>query len=239
VTTMAMLEIDDLRAGYDGIEVLHGVDLTVEEGEIVALVGSNGAGKTTTTRTIAGIVEPMDGSIRYRGDEIGGEDPHEIVERGIVQVPEDRDLFTGLSVRENLLLGAQTDDAKVDRASAIEEAFDLFPRLEERADQRAGTMSGGEQQMLTLARALMGAPDLLVLDEPSTGLAPQLVADMFGTIAEIHDSGLTVLVIEQNVQQTLELADRGYVMENGRITLDGTGDELLDDEGVVKAYLGV
>lgn len=236
---MRMLEIDDLRAGYDGIEVLHGVDLAVEEGEIVALIGSNGAGKTTTTRTISGIVEPLGGSIEYRGDEIGGEDPHEIVERGIVQVPEDRDLFTGLSVRENLRLGAQTDEAKANRETAIEEMFDLFSRLEERADQRVGTMSGGEQQMLTLARALMGAPDLLVLDEPSTGLAPQLVEDMFATIAEIHDSGLTILIIEQNVRQTLELADRGYVMENGRITLAGTGDELLDDDGVVEAYLGV
>ena len=234
-----MLEIDDLYAGYDGIEVLHGVDLHVDEGEIVALVGSNGAGKTTTTRAISGIVEPMDGSIRYRGEEIGGEAPNGIVERGIVQVPEDRDLFTSLSVRENLLLGAQTDTAKESREETVAAMFERFPRLEERADQHAGTMSGGEQQMLTLARALMGAPELLVLDEPSIGLAPRLVEEMFATIADVHDSGLTVLVIEQNVKQTLDLADRGYVMESGRITFEGTGDELLDDDRIVEAYLGV
>ena len=236
---MTMLELDGLRAGYDGIKVLHGVDLSVEEGEIVALIGSNGAGKTTTTRAISGILDPMDGSIQYRGDEIGGESPHEIVDRGIVQVPENRDLFSSLSVRENLYLGAQTDEAKTNRETNVVEVFDLFPRLEERAEQRAGTLSGGEQQMLTLARALMGEPELLVLDEPSIGLAPQLVDDMFEAIAEIHASGLTVLIIEQNVQRTLRLADRGYVMENGRTSVAGTGDELLEDERVVEAYLGV
>lgn len=234
-----MLELSSLRAGYDGIEVLHGVDLTVDEGEIVALVGSNGAGKTTTTRAISGIIEPMGGNVTFREEEIGGLPPHEIVKRGIVQVPEDGDLFTGLSVEENLHLGAQTPTAKENREENIAWAYELFPRLKERTDQRAGTMSGGEQQMLTLARALVGEPELLILDEPSIGLAPQLVDDMFETIQEIHDAGLTVLIIEQNVKLTLSIADRGYVMENGQITLEGTGEELMNDSRVVEAYLGV
>ena len=234
-----MLELSGVRAGYGDIEVLHGVDLHVGEGEIVALIGSNGAGKTTTMRTIGGLLSPTQGEITYRGDAIGGAAPHDIVERGIVQVPEDRDLFTGMTVRDNLLLGAQTQAAKANREENLDAMFDLFPRLAERTDQVAGTMSGGEQQMLTLARALMGEPELLVLDEPSIGLAPHLVEEVFDVIREIHAEGLTVLMVEQNVQRTLQLADRGYVMENGRITMSDSGDALLDDEGVVEAYLGV
>ncbi|MFC7157427.1 ABC transporter ATP-binding protein [Halomarina halobia] len=234
-----MLELDGVRSGYDGIEVLHGVDLAVEEGEIVALIGSNGAGKTTTMRTICGVLEPTAGRVAYRGEEIAGRAPHDVVERGIVQVPEDRDLFTGMTVLENLQLGAQTPGARENREANVEYAFELFPRLEERRDQRAGTMSGGEQQMLTIARALMGEPDLLILDEPSIGLAPHLVKEVFRVIEEIHADGLTVLMVEQNVKQTLRLADRGYVMENGEITMSATGEELLADERVVQAYLGV
>jgi branched-chain amino acid transport system ATP-binding protein len=234
-----MLELDSVRAGYDEIEVLHGVDLTVEEGEIVALIGSNGAGKTTTMRTICGILSPTSGTITYRGDPIHTEPSHEIVQRGIVQVPENRDLFTSMSVVDNLLLGAQTAEARANREENLREMFELFPRLEERKTQRAGTMSGGEQQMLTLARALMGEPDLLILDEPSIGLAPQLVEEVFDVVREIHEQGITVLMVEQNVQQTLRLADRGYVMENGQITLGAPGSALLEDEGVVEAYLGV
>lgn len=234
-----MLELDTVRAGYDEIEVLHGVDLSVDEGEIVALIGSNGAGKTTTMRTICGILSPSHGTITYRGEEIQSRPSHAIVERGIVQVPEHRDLFMNMTVMDNLLLGAQTADAKVKREGTLDEMFELFPRLDERKNQRAGTMSGGEQQMLTLARALMGDPDLLILDEPSIGLAPQLVQEVFDVVEEVHQQGMTVLMVEQNVQQTLKLADRGYVMENGRITMSAPGVELLEDEGVVEAYLGV
>ncbi|WP_411964572.1 ABC transporter ATP-binding protein [Haloferax sp. YSMS24] len=234
-----MLEIEGVRAGYDEIEVLHGVDMHVGEEEIVALIGSNGAGKTTTMRTICGILQPSHGRITYRGEEIHTKPSHEIVERGIVQVPENRDLFTNMTVIDNLLLGAQTDEAVANREENLAEMLDLFPRLEERKKQRAGTMSGGEQQMLTLARALMGEPDLLILDEPSIGLAPQLVQEVFDVVREIHQQGVTVLMVEQNVQQTLKLADRGYVMENGRITMTASGDELLEDDSVVEAYLGV
>ncbi|ELZ69365.1 ABC transporter ATP-binding protein [Haloferax sp. Atlit-10N] len=234
-----MLELSGVRAGYDDIEVLHGVDMHVDEGEIVALIGSNGAGKTTTMRTICGILSPSRGEITYRGEEIHSKASHEIVERGIVQVPENRDLFTNMTVIDNLLLGAQTEEAKADRKENLDEMLELFPRLAERKNQRAGTMSGGEQQMLTLARALMGEPDLLILDEPSIGLAPHLVQEVFDVIEDIHAQGMTVLMVEQNVQQTLKLADRGYVMENGRISMTADGDELLEDEGVVEAYLGV
>lgn len=234
-----MLELSDVHSGYGDIGVLQGVDLRVEEDEIIALIGSNGAGKTTTLRTICGLLVPTAGDIVYRGRSIAGRSPHEIVEQGIVQVPEDRDLFTGLTVEENLLLGAQTDAAKASRGETKARMFDLFPRLAERRDQPAGTMSGGEQQMLTVARALMGDPDLLVLDEPSIGLAPHLVDEVFDVIADIHDEGLTVLMVEQNVRRTLELADRGYVMENGRITISDDAAALLDDERVVEAYLGV
>jgi len=236
---MAMLELTDVRAGYDGIEVLQGIDMAVEEGEIVALVGSNGAGKTTTTLTVCGLLEATAGTVTYRGDDITALPPHEIVKRGIVQVPEDRDLFTGLSVLDNLRLGAQRAEAKANREANIQETMELFPRLADRQDQVAGTMSGGEQQMLTIARALVGEPELLILDEPSIGLAPHLVEDVFEVVREVHEDGLTVLIIEQNVKQTLELAHRGYVMENGQITMDGSGAELLADDRVVEAYLGV
>ncbi|ELZ59644.1 MULTISPECIES: ABC transporter ATP-binding protein [unclassified Haloferax] len=234
-----MLELNGVRAGYDDIEVLHGVDMRVDEGEIVALIGSNGAGKTTTMRTICGILSPSRGEITYRDEPIHSKASHEIVERGIVQVPENRDLFTNMTVIDNLLLGAQTGEAKANREENLDEMLELFPRLAERKNQRAGTMSGGEQQMLTLARALMGEPDLLILDEPSIGLAPHLVQEVFDVIEDIHAQGMTVLMVEQNVQQTLKLADRGYVMENGRISMTADGDELLEDEGVVEAYLGV
>ena len=234
-----MLELSGVRAGYDEIEVLHGVDMHVDEGEIVALIGSNGAGKTTTMRTICGILHPSHGSITYRGEEIHSLPSHEIVERGIVQVPENRDLFTSMTVEENLMLGAQTADAKAKREETKQEMLELFPRLEERKKQRAGTMSGGEQQMLTLARALMGDPDLLILDEPSIGLAPHLVQEVFDVVEEVHEQGVTVLMVEQNVQQTLQVADRGYVMENGQITMAESGSTLLEDEGIVEAYLGV
>jgi branched-chain amino acid transport system ATP-binding protein len=234
-----MLELDNVHAGYDEIEVLHGIDMHIDEGEIVALIGSNGAGKTTTMRTIGGLLPTHRGTIRYRGEDIQDLPSHEIVQRGIVQVPEDRDLFTNMSVEDNLLLGAQTEEANANCEENVKEMYDLFPRLEERKSQRAGTMSGGEQQMLTLARALMGEPDLLILDEPSIGLAPHLVQEMFDIIEEIHQQDLTVLMVEQNVQQTLRIANRGYVMENGQITMSDTGSSLLENDSIVKAYLGV
>lgn len=234
-----MLELDGVHAGYDEIEVLHGIDMHVDEGEIVALIGSNGAGKTTTMRAIGGLIPTHSGTIRYRGDDIQNLPSHEIVQRGIVQVPEDRDLFANMTVEDNLLLGAQTEEANANRQANIQVMYDLFPRLEERKSQRAGTMSGGEQQMLTLARALMGDPDLLILDEPSIGLAPHLVQEVFDIIEEIHRQDLTVLMVEQNIQQTLQLADRGYVMENGQITMSDAGSSLLENDRVVKAYLGV
>lgn len=235
-----MLEIDDLTTGYGEIEVLHGIDLSVEHGEIVALIGSNGAGKTTTTRAVCGIIPAWSGQISYDGDAITDEEPHEIVERGIVQVPENRELFVNLTVEENLLLGAQTEGAKEIREDNMEYVFDLFPRLKERENQVAGTMSGGEQQMLTIARALMADPEFLILDEPSIGLAPQLVSEVFEVIQEVQqERDLTVLIIEQNVQETLDLADRAYVLENGQISIEGPSEELLDDERVIEAYLGI
>ncbi len=236
---MTLLELDGVRGGYGNVDVLHGVDLSVDADEVVALIGSNGAGKTTTALHVCGRLTPTAGSIRYDGEEIAGLAPHEIVDRGIIQVPEDRDLFTGLSVMDNLRLGAQRKAAEENREENVQEALELFPRLADRRDQVAGTMSGGEQQMLTIARALVGEPELLILDEPSIGLAPQLVEEVFDVVREIHEGGLPVLIIEQNVRQTLELADRGYVMENGQITMQGSGDELLADEGVVEAYMGV
>ncbi|MHB9287961.1 ABC transporter ATP-binding protein [Halobacteriales archaeon Cl-PHB] len=235
-----MLELDDVYTGYGEIQVLHGIDLEVTEGEIVALIGSNGAGKTTTTRTICGMIPTWDGRITYKGEDITDSEPHEVVEHGIVQVPENRELFVNMTVEDNLLLGAQTDYAKDNRATNLEYAYDLFPRLEERSNQVAGTMSGGEQQMLTIARALMAEPEFLILDEPSIGLAPQLVSEVFDVIQEVQaEQDLTVLIIEQNVQETLTLADRAYVLENGEISIQGDSEDLLDDERVVEAYLGI
>lgn len=235
-----MLELTNVRCGYNRIPVVHQVDLTVEENEIVALIGANGAGKTTTAKAISGLVPLMGGRIEYKGNRIDGLPPHEIVERGVIQVPENRELFGSMSVRENLLLGAQTPSAKSKREANLDRVNDLFPRLAERSGQQADQLSGGEQQMLTLARALTGDPDLLILDEPSIGLAPHLVSEVFTVIEEIHEeTGLTVLVIEQNVQQCLELADRGYVMENGRIRMEGDSDDLLTDQQVKEAYLGI
>jgi len=235
-----MLELINIHCGYDRVPAVHGIDLTVEDGEIVALIGANGAGKTTTAKAICGLVPVMNGRINYQGNRIDGLEPHEIVERGVIQVPENRELFGSMSIRENLLVGAQTPSGKRNREANMDRVVELFPRLAERSGQRVDQLSGGEQQMLTLARALMGDPDLLVLDEPSIGLAPHLVSEVFTVIEEIHEeTGLTVLVIEQNVRQCLELADRGYVMENGRIRLEGNSDTLLNDQQVKEAYLGI
>ena len=233
-----MLKVEQVDAGYGGLQVLHGINLEVDEGEVVALIGANGAGKTTTLRTIAGVIEPTGGSITLEERSIVGLGPHELVRRGVVMVSEDRELFGGLTVRENLAMGAYTR-TEGEQRETLKEVYELFPILEERADQRAETMSGGQQQMLAIGRALMARPRLLLLDEPSLGLAPKLVTDVFSTIERIHELGITVLVVEQNARRTLESADRAYVIESGELTLSGTGQELLDDPDVRKAYLGL
>lgn len=233
-----MLVLDEVSAGYGGLQVLHEVSLRVETGEVVALIGANGAGKTTTLRTIAGLLAPASGSIRLDDEPVVGLGPHELVRRGMVMVAEDRELFGGLTVRENLVMGAFTRPAD-ERDESLEQVHELFPILDERADQRAETMSGGQQQMLAVGRALMAQPRLLLLDEPSMGLAPKLVADVFATIDRIRSAGITVLVVEQNAKRTLETADRGYVIESGEINVSGTGSELLASDDVRRAYLGL
>jgi len=237
--TVALLEIENLHTYYGYVHALKGINLTVEEGEIVTLIGANGAGKTTTLRTISGLIRPREGRILFAGQEIQGMPAHKIVQMGICHVPEGRQIFGTLTVMENLNMGAYTLGS--DR-EAIEEnrrrVFDLFPRLEERKNQLGGTLSGGEQQMLTIGRALMSRPRLLMLDEPSLGLAPLLVKTIFETIKEINQRGVTILLVEQNARAALKIAHRGYVLETGRVVLSGPAQELLQDERVRKAYLG-
>jgi len=233
-----LLTLEDITAGYGGLEVLHGLSLRVEDGEVVALIGANGAGKTTTLRTIMGIVRPHSGRVRVDGADVTGSPPHRMVRNGVVMVAEDRELFGDLSVRENLVMGAYTR-ARDEVATTLEEVHELFPVLADRAGQHAETLSGGEQQMLAIGRALMARPRLLLLDEPSLGLAPQLVETVFDVVAAVRDRGITVLIVEQNASRTLRLVDRAYVIESGEIVLDGAGEELLDDQRVRSAYLGV
>ena len=233
-----MLEIKDLKVNYGGIEALKGISFHVEEGEIVTLIGANGAGKSTTLRSIMEVVKPASGTITFQGEDITGMNTQKIVDRGIVLVPEGRRVFPNLTVLENLRIGAylRTDKAGIDKD--LRHVYNLFPRLEERHWQLAGTLSGGEQQMLAVGRALMAKPKVIMMDEPSLGLAPLVVKDIFSIIRRIHEEGVTVLLIEQNANAALKIADRGYVMETGRITLTGTGTELLSNESVREAYLG-
>ncbi|MDR0841642.1 MAG: ABC transporter ATP-binding protein [Christensenellaceae bacterium] len=233
-----MLEIKDLKVNYGGIEALKGISFRVEEGEIVTLIGANGAGKSTTLRAIMRVVTSGGGSIFFEGEEITSMDTQKIVNKGIVLVPEGRRVFPNLTVLENLKIGAylRADQAGIDKD--IEHVYSLFPRLKERHWQMAGTLSGGEQQMLAVGRALMAKPRLIMMDEPSLGLAPLVVKDIFSIIRRIHDEGVTVLLIEQNANAALKIANRGYVMETGRVTLTGTGEELLNDQSVREAYLG-
>ena len=234
---MALLELHDVHTYYGNIEALKGISITVEEGEVVTLIGSNGAGKSTTLRSISGLTPPREGSVVFDGREIGETPAQEIVQRGVSLSPEGRHCFSRMSVRENLDLGAYLRrDNEVEKD--LDRVFELFPRLKERERQKAGTMSGGEQQMLAIGRALMAQPKLLLLDEPSMGLAPQFIALIFRIISEINESGMTVLLVEQNAAQALSVADRAYVLETGRIVKTGTGKELLGDESVVAAYLG-
>ena len=233
-----MLQIENLHAGYDDLEVLHGIDLEVNEGEIVALIGANGAGKTTTLRSISGLIKVSEGSITFEESNIRSWRSSKIVAEGVVQVPEGRKLFADMSVMENLRLGAYKR-GRSDINESLDEVFELFPKLSERSSQSAGTLSGGEQQMLAIGRALMTKPRFLMLDEPSLGLAPKLVIDIFGVIKNINGLGVTVMLVEQNAVHALQLSDRGYVLENGRVVLHGTGEELLGDDRVRTAYLGL
>lgn len=234
----ALLEVNDLKVAYGSILAVKGVSLVVNEGEIVTLIGSNGAGKSTTLRTISGLLKPKGGTILFRGEHIEGRPGHEIVAKGLCQSPEGRRIFPRMSVRENLDLGAflRTDKDGIERDR--ERVLELFPRLRERYEQKGGTMSGGEQQMLAVARALMGAPKLLLLDEPSMGLAPVLVDMIFETIVKIREQGITILLIEQNAAAALDVADRAYVLESGKIKMTGLASDLAKDEAVTKAYLG-
>jgi branched-chain amino acid transport system ATP-binding protein len=235
---MALLEIQDIHTFYGTIEALKGISLEVNEGEIVTLIGSNGAGKSTTLRSISGLTPPREGSIRFNGEEIGETPPSEIVQRGISQAPEGRRIFDRMSVRENLELGAylRRDHDKIQ--TDLDRVFELFPRLKEREKQKAGTMSGGEQQMLAIGRALMAEPKLLLLDEPSMGLAPVLVERIYETIAEINERGMTILLVEQNANFALEVAKRGYVLETGTVALAEDAAALRENPDVQKAYLG-
>ncbi len=236
---MAMLELRGVRTFYGAIEALKGISLKVEEGEVVALLGSNGAGKSTTLRTISGLLRPREGEIRFQGQSIAGLPPDEIVKLGIVHVPEGRRIFGPLTVEENLEMGAFLARGQKKRIQEdLARVYDMFPRLKERRRQLAGTLSGGEQQMLAVGRALMARPKLLMLDEPSMGLAPNLVQFIMQTVREINRQGVTVLVVEQNARSALRLASRAYVMETGRITLEGPAAELARNEQVVAAYLG-
>jgi branched-chain amino acid transport system ATP-binding protein len=235
---MAMLEIDGIHVFYDKIEALKGISLTVEERQIVTLVGANGAGKSTTLRAVSGLLHPRQGAIRFDGRDLAGLGAHEIASTGLVHVPEGRRIFGRLTVAENLEMGAFTRRDRRAIGDDREQVMRLFPRLRERLKQVAGTLSGGEQQMLATARALMARPRLLLLDEPSMGLAPMLVEQVFETIETINAQGVTILLVEQNALLALGIADHGYVLESGRIVLSGAGRELLNDERVRRAYLG-
>ncbi|MDI9915654.1 ABC transporter ATP-binding protein [Rhodococcus sp. IEGM 1379] len=233
-----MLEIDNLHAGYRRLEILHGLNLTIEKNEIVSLIGANGAGKTTTLRALSGLVSATGGRIMLDGQPIHGMRADRIVKAGLVHVAQDRALFGSMSVFENLEMGAYTQKRST-VSESLEQVFDMFPILAERRDQRADTMSGGQQQMLAIGRALMARPRLLTLDEPSVGLSPKLAAEVLDSIVRIRETGVTVLIVEQNAAQALEISDRAYVIESGSIVLEGTGAELAHDDRVKAAYLGI
>jgi branched-chain amino acid transport system ATP-binding protein len=236
---MALLELENVDAFYGRIQALRGMSIHVDKGEVVALIGSNGAGKTTTLRTISGLMHPHGGTIRFDGRDITRTGPSTIVEVGISQSPEGRRLFPRMTVIDNLFMGAYSRNDKPGIAKDMERVFALFPRLQERRTQIAGTLSGGEQQMLAMGRALMAKPKLMMLDEPSLGLAPILIETIFSIVREINSQGTTVLLVEQNANKALEVANRGYVLETGVVVQEGTGRELLSSEEVQKAYLGM
>ncbi len=233
-----MLKVKDLKVSYGMIEAIKGISFEVQDGEIVTLIGANGAGKTTTMHAISGLLKPASGSIELNGTELTKIAPHKIVNMGLAQVPEGRRVFAQQSVEENLILGAFSRSDRDGIRADMENVYELFPRLKERASQMAGTLSGGEQQMLAMGRALMAKPSIVLMDEPSMGLSPLLVSEIFHIIEEINSKGTTVLLVEQNAKRALAIADHAYVLETGRITLEGTGEELARDERVQKAYLG-
>ena len=235
---MALLEVKNLDVHYGVIQAIKDVSFEVNEGEIVTLIGANGAGKTTTMQSIMGLIHPSHGEIYYDGQKINGIPSHKIVKLGMTQVPEGRRIFSELTVYENLLMGAYTRTAKDGIEKDFKDIYTLFPRLEERKNQIAGTLSGGEQQMLAMGRAIMSKPKLLMLDEPSMGLSPLLVDQVFEIIKHFHETGTTILLVEQNANKSLAISDRAYVLENGKIVLTGTGKELLASEEIKKAYLG-
>jgi branched-chain amino acid transport system ATP-binding protein len=235
---MAILEIHDLHVSYGNIRALHGISFAVEEGKIVTLIGANGAGKTTTLNAISGILAPRQGHVRVFGQDLARVMPHELVPQGVIQVPEGRRIFSRLTVDENLAMGAFTRKDKADMAKDRERVLEMFPRLRERLTQVAGTLSGGEQQMLAMGRALMSKPKILLLDEPSMGLAPILVDQVFASIQDIRKQGVTILLVEQNAYVALQIADYGYVLESGQIALKGPANELIKNEEIRKAYLG-
>jgi branched-chain amino acid transport system ATP-binding protein len=234
-----MLTIDKLNFSYGDLKVLWDIDLEVSEGEIVSVVGANGAGKSTTLKNISRLVKPDSGTITFNGEGINGLESHQVVERGIVQVPEGRKIFPEMTVLENLRMGSYIPSARKDRQTNVERVFSMFPRLKEREKQLGGTMSGGEQQMLAIGRGLMTNPKLLLLDEPSLGLSPLFVKIIFEIIQEINRQGVTILLVEQNVFQSLKIANRAYVLETGRVVLSGSGSELLNNDHVKKAFLGM
>lgn len=234
----ALLEVEDLRVAYGKIEAVKGISFTVNQGEVTTLIGTNGAGKTTTLRTISGLLKPTSGKIMFEGEAINSAPAHRIVSLGLAHSPEGRRIFPRMTIEENLLLGAFLRKDTAGITEDVERAYTLFPILGERHKQAAGTLSGGEQQMLAMGRALMSRPKLLMLDEPSMGLSPLMMQKIMATIIELKATGTTILLVEQNAQAALSLSDHGYVMETGRIVLKGTGNELLHDESVRKAYLG-
>lgn len=235
---MAMLTVDNIDVFYGAIHAIKGISLAARQGDITTLIGSNGAGKSTTLHTISGLLKPKNGNITFEDEDITGMAPHKIVGKGLVQVPEGRHVFANMTVAENLEMGAYLRQDKEGINQDLASVFTRFPRLLERKDQVAGTLSGGEQQMLAMGRALMSRPRLLLLDEPSMGLAPLLVQEIFNIIKEIKETGTTILLVEQNAKMALSIADKAYVLETGRISLEGTGKELLHSEAVQKAYLG-
>jgi branched-chain amino acid transport system ATP-binding protein len=236
--SQTLLKVAGLKVAYGGIQAVKGVDFEVREGELVSLIGSNGAGKTTTMKAITGLLDIKEGEIEYLGQSIRGRGAWDLVKQGLAMVPEGRGVFTRMTITENLQMGAHIRNDKAEIATDMDKVFTIFPRLKERKDQLAGTMSGGEQQMLAMGRALMSRPKLLLLDEPSMGLSPIMVDKIFEVVREVHGQGVTILLVEQNASRALEIADRGYVMESGVITMTGAAREMLTDPKVRAAYLG-
>lgn len=234
-----MLKVNNIDVYYGDLHVLWDVSFEVRENEIVVLIGSNGAGKSTTIKTISSLLTPAKGTIEFDGFRLDHKEPYEIIQQGIVHVPEGRRLFKEMSVEENLIMGSLYGDAKAKRHQTIEHVYELFPRLKERRKQATGTLSGGEQQMVAIGRGLMSLPKIMMFDEPSLGLAPILVTEIFQMVRRIKEEGVTILLVEQNVTQTLAMCDRAYVLENGRIVLEGSGKELMEDEKVKEAFLGI